>query len=187
MMQIVPRGREFEFSFLLSGFTDLTDEIENAVYEAGCDDALLSIRCGVPYLTFARNAASYKDAVFSAIRDVKKIGRGVEIVRIDDCNLVTQSEIAHRMGCTRQAINQYVKGDRGDGRFPSPACNITDGQSLWSWCDVASWMRQNGYLSEQAYQDARYATAINTALDFFRCRNIDREAIDEIAEVLRDG
>ena len=40
---------EYEFTLILSGFTELTDEIEGAVI-SGCPDAVgLGIRNGVPH------------------------------------------------------------------------------------------------------------------------------------------
>ncbi len=45
----------------------------DALYEAGCDDALLGRTNGVFYAAFDRDAPTLADAVLSAIRDVEKV------------------------------------------------------------------------------------------------------------------
>ncbi|MCA9068967.1 MAG: hypothetical protein KDA84_08595 [Planctomycetaceae bacterium] len=72
----------FTFTLILGGFDELTEEIENALFEAGCDDALLGIHCGKPYLEFDREASSLKDAIISAIRDVQKANKNITIVKV---------------------------------------------------------------------------------------------------------
>ena len=47
---------EHDFTLVLTGITELTEQVESALSEAGCDDATLSTRCGRPYLTFSRLA-----------------------------------------------------------------------------------------------------------------------------------
>jgi hypothetical protein len=83
------------------------------------------------FLTFSRTAASLKEAIFSAIGDVRKANIGADVLRVDVCNLVTQADIARKIGRTRQLVHQYITGVRGPGGFPSPACDITDGDPLW--------------------------------------------------------
>src|SRR5436305_10175909 len=85
--------KEHDFTLVLSGITELTPEVQDALFDAGCDDATPSMRCGRPFLTFTRAAPTLKDAILSAISDVKKANIRAEVLRIDVCNLVTQSEI----------------------------------------------------------------------------------------------
>ena len=72
----------YAFTLILSGFDELTDEIENSLFEAGCDDAVLGIHAGSPYLSFDREADSLDDAIKSAIKDVQSCKVPVEIVRV---------------------------------------------------------------------------------------------------------
>ena len=68
-------GTEQEFSFTLHlSVPELTDQIADALYGAGCDDALAGMSGGVVFLDFTRVARSYEDAVQSAIADVRSIG-----------------------------------------------------------------------------------------------------------------
>jgi len=163
----VTTKRDHDFTLVLRGIKKLTQEVQDAFFEAGCDDATLSMRCGRPFLTFTRTAPSLKDAILSAIRDVKKANIGAEVLRIDVCNLVTQSEIAHKIGRTRQLVHQYIAGERGPGGFPPPACHVSDDHDapLWYWCEVAQWLYQNNMITEDTLKDARALSLINDVLE----------------------
>ena len=62
---------EFEFTLILSGVRELTPEVLDAFYAAGCDDALIGMCDGVAYAEFCREADSLPEAVESAIRNVE--------------------------------------------------------------------------------------------------------------------
>jgi hypothetical protein len=64
----------FEFTLILSGVRDLTPEVLDALYEAGCDDALIGMRDGTAYAEFCREAGSFPEAVLSAVKDVETAG-----------------------------------------------------------------------------------------------------------------
>ena len=72
-----------EFVLVLDGLSEITTELEDRLYEAGCDDATLSFQGGCGYLQFTRVAASYKAAVESAIRDAQSAG--VVVSRVEVC------------------------------------------------------------------------------------------------------
>src|SRR5712692_6543367 len=112
--------KEYDFTLVLTGFTELSSATEHALFEAGCDDATLSVRFGRVYLTFSRPAPTLKDAILSAIRDVRKAKIGADVLRVDNCDLITQSDVARRIGRSRQLVNQYITGSRGPGGFPPP-------------------------------------------------------------------
>lgn len=69
-----------EFTLILSGFEEITDDVENKLFEAGCDDALLGLHGGTPYLSFDRVALTLASAIKSAIRAVESCG--FEVVRV---------------------------------------------------------------------------------------------------------
>ena len=63
----------FDFTLVLSGFSELTEEALNTLYEAGCDDALVCLdKDGTPFLEFDREATDLQTAIRSAIADVGK-------------------------------------------------------------------------------------------------------------------
>ena len=71
------------FTLTVEG-TDFVDgEVVDALYEAGCDDAMLGVTNGVPQAMFAREAPSMEEAVRSAIADVESVG-GIKVVGFSD-------------------------------------------------------------------------------------------------------
>ncbi|MFL5244782.1 MAG: hypothetical protein ACJ8FY_21990 [Gemmataceae bacterium] len=72
--------REFSFTVIVESIAEVTDLVENALFEAGCDDALLYSRDGHVYLDFMREASSQAEAVGSAIGDVEKAGLRASLV-----------------------------------------------------------------------------------------------------------
>lgn len=172
--------REHDFTLILSGVPELTDDVANALYSSGCDDATLSMRHGVAFLTFSRRAGTLKEAIFSAIADVHRAQIGADVERVDTCDLVTQSEIARRADRSRQQIHQYITGERGAGRFPHPACHISEGTPLWMWCTVAHWLRENNIVSETTLQDANEVAAINAVLELQRQTRMNASLMREV-------
>jgi len=176
--------REHDFTLVLTGITDLTPEVQNALFESGCDDATLSLRCGRPFITFSRLAPTLKYALLTAINDVKKANIGVEVLRVDICNLVTQAEIAKRLGCSRQLVHQYIGGKRGPGGFPPPVCNISDvaESPLWYWCEVAYWLYEGNMISEEALDEAQIVSLINDVLELNHQKQLAPELTKEVLE-----
>ena len=156
---------EHDFTLILSGITSESAGVEDALFEAGCDDATLSFRMGRPVLTFSREANSLKDAILSAVSDVRSAGIGANVLRVDYCNLVTQADIARKIGRSRQLVHQYMTGARGPGGFPGPACELCDGAWVWFWCEVAYWLWENDMIKEDVLKDADEVEAINRVLD----------------------
>ncbi len=160
-----PSPVEYDFVLVLSMAPDATTTAADCLFDAGCDDATVSVRSGRMYLTFSRAAASFHEAVLSAIDDVRRADIGAEVLRVDQCNLVTQAEIGRRAERSRQQINQYISGERGPGAFPPPACNLCDDAPLWYWCEVAQWLFDNNLIHEAALREAEQTDIINAALE----------------------
>jgi hypothetical protein len=179
--------REHDFTLILTGITELTPEAEDAFFEAGCDDATLSVRYGRVFATFTRSAPSLKDAILSAIRDVRKANLGAAVLRVDACPLVTQAEIARRIGRSRQLVHQYLTGARGPGGFPAPACDLTDGTPLWSWCEVADWLWQNDMIKEETLRETNELAAVNAVLEYEQRRQREPALTAEIIRSLTDS
>src|SRR5487761_1677044 len=112
---------EHDFTLVLTGVRELTREVLDALYEAGCDDATIASRSGRIVATFSRTAPSLKDAILSALQCVRKANIGADVLRVDYCNLVTQADIARKIERSRQLVHQYWTGARGPGGFPPPA------------------------------------------------------------------
>ena len=156
------------FTLILTGIVELTDAVQDALFEAGCDDALLGIREGVPFLNFDREAVSLRDAVLSAIHDVERAGIGAQVIRVEPDDLVNGSEIARRTGRTRESVRQLATGKRGPGGFPPPISGLTRRSPLWRWTEVVHWLADHDLFDRVQAEIADTIAAINAALDLRR-------------------
>ncbi len=180
-----PCEPEHDFALIVDGVPELTQQVEDVLFEAGCDDATLSMQYGLLYLEFSRSAKSLEVAIISAVNDVVGAGIGAHVLRVDECNLVTASEIARRIKRTRQLVHQYMIGKRGPGGFPPPECHLTDHAPLWAWCSVSYWLVQNNLLRPEDGWNAEVVEAINNYLESERQRQRHPELLKEIQRGLQ--
>lgn len=149
--------KTFEFTIIASGF-DPDGNYEDALFEAGCDDATLSLQKGVLIAEFDREAVSFSRAVVTACQNVASAGLTVE--RVEPDHLVSLSEIAERSNLSRQAISLYVKGERASG-FPHPAVKVTSKHPLWDWGEVADWLFKKNYIDRETVIQAKIVKEAN--------------------------
>ena len=74
---------KYEFTLVLRGDMELTEEIADELFAAGCDDATPGTCDGVFEIDFHRQASSLEAAIQSAIANVKAAGHEVERVQIE--------------------------------------------------------------------------------------------------------
>jgi hypothetical protein len=74
--------RKYQFSLILKGPLELTEDIADDLFEAGCDDGTPGICEGVFSIDFHRESESLEHAIRSAIENVKVAGYQVERVEI---------------------------------------------------------------------------------------------------------
>jgi len=74
---------DHRFTLILSGVSEITPELANALYAATEGDIELNMRDGVAFLEFDRASSSLDDAVTSAISQVEGAGVGVRVVRVE--------------------------------------------------------------------------------------------------------
>ena len=177
-------NHEFDFALSLTGVLELNRQVEDALFEAGCGDATLTWVYGGLFMEFSRTAPTFADAIMSAIRDVRKANIGADVLMIDECNMVTQSEIARRSEHKRQYINQLINGTRGPGGFPPPHCHLTDTVQLWAWCEVSHWMYENNMLRRSVYENFLTIDAINHALEANRAECKPSGLVERFAKEL---
>ncbi len=173
--------QEHSFTLILSGVKSL-DDLEAGVYGAGCDDALVGMRSGIPYVAFDREAESLFAAIQSAIRDVRKAG--LEIVRIEPDDLVSMSEIARRANQSRESVSKYVKGKRQAGGFPAPISGVTGNSMRWRWSEVARWLADKGQIEDAPAQDAAVVSKLNAAIELRRLTTSEAE-LKEILQLTK--
>jgi hypothetical protein len=74
---------KYEFSLILKGSYDLTEQIADQLFAAGCDDGTPGTCNGEFTIDFHRTANTLEDAINSAIVNVKSAGYEVERVEIE--------------------------------------------------------------------------------------------------------
>lgn len=154
----------YQFTLVLKNIDEKTSDLEDSLYEAGCDDALINYRNGAVYLEFDREADSLENAVISAIKNVKSATIDADVASVAPENLVTESEIAKRLNMTRQTVSLWIKGERRKG-FPSPVMRLSEKSPLWQWNEVAIWLFENDVVKDQQMLDsALFFANINAAL-----------------------
>ena len=73
----------YDFEVILAAGTEMTEELADQLFEAGCDDGTPGMCCGVPVIGFNREADCLESAIRSAVADVQKTGCVVERVQIE--------------------------------------------------------------------------------------------------------
>lgn len=155
----------YNFTLTLSGVTYGTEGLEDALYESGCDDALICAYGNSVYVEFDREADCLDQAIASAVENIESAGIGAIVESVDSA-LVGLSDIAEMTTMSRQAIAMLKDGTRGSGDFPCPVQRIKGQSPLWDWADVAEWLLNSGRLKEgsELVVNARVLTKWNLAL-----------------------
>lgn len=156
---------EHHFVLVLSGIAENTEELEDVLFEANCDDALIFFKNNTVYLEFDRDAESLDDAIFSAIRAVESTHLDMRVKRIEPDMIVNLSDIAKRTNLSRQFVSMLVSGERGQGAFPPPVSKVTSPSPLWNWSTVADWMFACNKLDQAGLEKAHLIEDINGALE----------------------
>lgn len=151
----------FKFSIIATGSDPERPDFEDAFFEAGCDDSTLSFQKGVIVLDFTREAADFRSAVESAMRDVARAGATVEHVEPD--HLVSLADIARRTNLTRAAVTHFAQGQRGEN-FPNPVARVTTESPLWDWVEVSRWLHHRGTVGQEVIEQASVVRATNRAI-----------------------
>lgn len=180
--------RTHRITIVASGMDPEAEDFEDRFFEAGCDDATISVQKGLVLLDFAREARTFLSALWSAVADVERAGAKIE--RIEPDYLVSASEIAERAHLSRSAVSLYAKGERGRD-FPPPVARVTSESPLWDWSEVASWMHRKNALPLAAVLEAKAVREVNRAFSAaalsatFLGRRIGRERLRR--SVRREG
>ncbi len=81
----------YDFTVVLKDAPELTEELADKLFAAGCDDGTPAMCCGSTTIDFHREAATLEDAIRSAIADVNSAGCIASHAQIDADNLVVTS------------------------------------------------------------------------------------------------
>jgi predicted DNA-binding transcriptional regulator AlpA len=152
---------DFELKFRLPADSPTADELVERLGAAGCDDALVGIgQPGRIALDFSREAESAKEAIVSALADVRKAIPGAKLIEVSP-DFVGLTEVAEFVGVSRQNMRKLWLTHATS--FPAP---IHEGTSvLWHLAFVLQWLQEHGsYHVERALLDvARIAMQVNLA------------------------
>ena len=130
---------DFTLTFALSKHSSNPEDFLDALFDAGCDDALVGT--GMPgsiALNFSRSARSAEHAIRQAVSDVQKAIPDAVLLELKP-DLVGITDIAELLGCSRQNIRKLAMG--GNSNFPSPS--VSGSVPLWHFYEVAAWMSRN--------------------------------------------
>ena len=117
--------KTFEFTLIASGIDPEASGFEDRFFEAGCDDATLSLQKGVIIMEFSREAVSFSQAVASACEDALRAGATVE--RVEPDHLIREvalfadrSDVAEEVSRLTAHLQQFAElvraGGEGAGR-----------------------------------------------------------------------
>lgn len=155
--------KTYEFTLVLKNVDENTPNLEDSLYQAGCDDALINFRNGAVYLDFERQASSLEQAVMKAIIEVES--SGAVVANIGPENLVTESDIAKRLNVNRQTVSLWTKEQRRK-LFPKPSSKLSDRSPMWKWDEILLWGYEHGIIEDKStINNAILLKLLNFALD----------------------
>ncbi len=73
---------QFSFTVTIEGADVMAEGAQEALFEAGCDDATFGVSDGVQTAEFDREAADFAEAVASAITAVESAVPGARVVNV---------------------------------------------------------------------------------------------------------
>lgn len=177
----------YTFTLIVDG-PDLQSEANSAaLFEAGCDDALVGRAGTLQYIDFDREARSLSDAVFTATESIERAVSGATVVHLEPDDLVSMTEIAERTERTRESIRLLISGERGPGGFPPAATHFKTRNRMWEWHAVAQWFTRslNDERLAASAGDSNFIAAFNAGLRLRRANQAlsddDRDRIERLA------
>ena len=151
---------EFTLKYQLNENED-TDALLERLAKAGCDDALVGVgQPGRLALAFVREASTAREAIESALNDVREAVPGARLIEATP-DLVGLTDVAEIVGVSRQNMRKLMLAHPGS--FPTP---VHEGSaSIWHLADVLAWLQAKGSyeLAREVQDVARVALQVNVA------------------------
>lgn len=150
---------DFVLKFRIADAGAAGDDVVERLGAAGCDDATVGI--GLPgriALSFTRDAKSARQAIVSALEDVKRALPNAELIEVSP-DLAGLTDIAELVDVSRQNMRKLMTSHAAS--FPAP---VHDGSTaLWHLAFVLEWLSgRSGYTIDRKLLDvARTAMQIN--------------------------
>ena len=127
-------GQSFEWTFVVLNLDGPDDERVDALCEA--TDAVVESHGGLHLIAVLTEGPTAVDAARRAIAQLRSCDLQATRTYPD---FVTRADIAERSNKRRQAVDNWVRGDRQKD-FPGPVHLV--GGGIWLWHDVQAWMRR---------------------------------------------
>ena len=159
---------DFELSFKLPGVNADGEQYLDALYEAGCDDAMIGVgRKGYISADFSRESTSLDSAVESAILEVQKAIPGARLISAGP-DLVGVSDIAAILECSRQNIRQHLS----DANAPIPT--YQGKRDMWHFGEVLIWLRdaKGVQTAPELLEVAAHAMQFNAAQEIEKAKHV---------------
>ena len=168
---------EFRLKFSLAGeIAPDMDRIVEYLGAAGCNDALVGTgQAGRIALDFTREAASAKQAVFSALEDVRRAIPTAKLIEVAP-DFVGLSELAELIGVSRQNMRKLSIAHKDT----FPIAMHEGSAALWHLSPILLWLKERAYPIKQSLLDTAYiAMQINLAKE---ARQIEHQVQTEALE-----
>lgn len=141
------------------------EEFERLAKWAGDRDGIVSSSDGQTIATMffedVNECDKLRALLVDAVRELE--AAGFKVIGLD-FDLVNTTDVADRIGRTRQTVRQYVDGLRGPGRFPAPL-GSPGGVRVWDWGSVNEWLRAFDQSGDPEYHPTReFITEFNASV-----------------------
>lgn len=134
---------DFEIAFAIPEVTDAFDPRVSEV--EGAMDVVVSSHGGLSVATVIAGGSDAIAAGRTASAILSSCGLPPQRTYPD---LVSRQDIADRLDVSRQAVGNWVRGERHhEFPFPAPVNMVAGG--VWLWGDIAVWLRRTGRDSDE--------------------------------------
>jgi predicted DNA-binding transcriptional regulator AlpA len=128
------------FSTTPTDFDRFAQQITNEIDSS----AVVSTLDGISYATLSKSfnpgGPGLVSIALTLTAAVEKLGGLVD--DIDD-DLVDLSEIAERVGRSRETVRLWSLGRRGSGEFPLPSGLLPGSVKVWEWDSINTWLSKH--------------------------------------------
>lgn len=167
----------FTLNYRLSDKDRDPDLLIERLGEAGCTDAVVGIGvAGRLAAEFTREAPAARDAIRSALEDVKRAIPDAELVEASP-DFVGLTDVAELMGVSRQSVRKLMLAHAD---FPLPVHEGT--ASVWHLADVLAWLDgRKGYRPDAILRETSTAALeVNVAKDLRRYGKLATDSLKRL-------
>lgn len=132
----------YSFTLIVEGLDDTSEDHVGALI-AKDEVIAVSSSDGAVSVDLAVDARDSDAAIRAGLEVVEVAVPGCSGTSID-LDLVAATDVARRVGVSRQAVNLWITGGDPAHRFPAPLGHVAGGTRVWSWSSVVPWLQTHG-------------------------------------------